>query len=444
MGLLNSVSAESIEKRSTPPQLSFKTPVTLPKVPADITIVKLKRQDINPLLSQTYSMQVFQRVELYFRRFFATDDPSLKITVDEVHVILNSEVQNRFKAKEAQLHATRAGQQAFGDETQNNLQLNYLHQLYTSENLVKERNSNPIAAWHGANKAKIDGIMWYGLLNLSTTDPGYFGKGIYMTQLPKYGQYYIKLKDTDEGQFEMLLCWTLLGNPFAQTKVAMGKPAEKGYDSHYVLVKKKAADTSFCASDSDYKAISKFEQFYPIDESDFGQEQGDEICVFDSAQVLPRYIVKYSVSKNKTQSNPSLNASFKELPKVPSMKELPKVSSMKDLPTIPQKLSATPPTPSETVNSAPKTLPPIPTPTKLLLEAVQQNDLACVKQHIQQKTNQLNNKDSEGKTALHHACTYGYTDIARELANAGADINAPDTKGFCPFFLACENGHLVC
>jgi hypothetical protein len=29
----------------------------------------------------------------------------------------------------------------------------------------------------------------YGMLNLSTTDPGYFGKGVYITQHPKYGEY---------------------------------------------------------------------------------------------------------------------------------------------------------------------------------------------------------------------------------------------------------------
>ena len=41
-----------------------------------------------------------------------------------------------------------------------------------SPNLVRNYNSNPISAWHGAAQKNLDSICWYGLLNLSTNDPG--------------------------------------------------------------------------------------------------------------------------------------------------------------------------------------------------------------------------------------------------------------------------------
>jgi hypothetical protein len=65
------------------------------------------------------------------------------------------------------------------------------------------------------------GIFRYGLLNLSTTDPGYFGKGIYCTQYPEYGEYYTKhfKEKNTKGKFSLLLCWALLGRPWAATKV---------------------------------------------------------------------------------------------------------------------------------------------------------------------------------------------------------------------------------
>ncbi len=99
---------------------------------------------------------------------------------------------------------------------------------------MQEVKSNPISAWHGASETKLDSICWYGLLNLSTTDPGmpiihfhvftffnsiisgYYGKGIYFTQKPSYGEIY---SNNLSGKTSLLLCWVLLGRPWAVTKV---------------------------------------------------------------------------------------------------------------------------------------------------------------------------------------------------------------------------------
>lgn len=58
------------------------------------------------------------------------------------------------------------------------------------------------------------------MLNLSSVDPGYFGKGIYFTQHPKYGEYYAQsCRERENGTFQLLLCWVLIGKPFPVTKV---------------------------------------------------------------------------------------------------------------------------------------------------------------------------------------------------------------------------------
>ncbi len=100
------------------------------------------------------------------------------------------------------------------------LQQHYLNQLLASSNLVVSRNSNPISLWHGASTKKLESICWYGLLNLSSTDPGYFGKAMYFTQHPKYGEYYAEVvKEKSAGSFGLILCWGLLGRPFPVTQV---------------------------------------------------------------------------------------------------------------------------------------------------------------------------------------------------------------------------------
>jgi hypothetical protein len=63
-----------------------------PQVPREVLLISLKRALSNPLLSKMYDAQVFERVEVYFRRFYTPHDPSLKITLDSVDVIFNSEV----------------------------------------------------------------------------------------------------------------------------------------------------------------------------------------------------------------------------------------------------------------------------------------------------------------------------------------------------------------
>lgn len=216
--------ADCIETLSSPP--SFPSLLdSPPSIPPEIKIIKLKRINANPLISKTYDSQLFERVEVYFRRFFHLSDSSLSLHLDEVEVILNPEVEKRFKEAEEEMHQKYEGKKELEGETQSELQQYYLKHLLKSDNLIERRNSNAISAWHGTNDKKKESISWYGMLNLSTTDPGYYGKAMYFTQHPKYGEYYANAckktinNNNNNGSFQLFLCWVLLGKPFATTKV---------------------------------------------------------------------------------------------------------------------------------------------------------------------------------------------------------------------------------
>lgn len=311
--LLNSVPASSIEKLATPPAIPANVlkGKVLPSVDSTIQVVTLKRTECNPLVTSNYATELFKRVELYFLRFFSSENS--KVSVDEVKVILNKQTLERFRTKENQLHTEGTAFADMENERESDLNKFYLQQLSQSANLIRDRNSNPVAAWHGVSSSKIESIMWYGLLNLSTTDDGYYGKGIYLTQQPKYGEHYTDLKKKENGQFELLLCWVLLGHPYAQNVVTIGSPCKDGYDSHYVLVTKKKADSSFCQNNSDFLAVKNLDQFFPVIDEKQESVQGDEIVVFQSEQVLPRFVVKYTVSSSNTAatspfSTPSIDS----------------------------------------------------------------------------------------------------------------------------------------
>lgn len=47
--------------------------------------------------------------------------------------------------------------------------------------------------------------------------------------------------------------------------------------------------------------------------------------------------------------------------------------------------------------------------------------------------------DERGRTALHYAAYQGYTDIVKQLIEAGADINYEDHHGETPLFFAVTN-----
>lgn len=106
-----------------------------------------------------------------------------------------------------------------------------------------------------------------GFRLLSQKDSGWYGKGMYFTQLPNYGEFYINNCLSEHGEsFSLVLSWILMGRPYPVTAKMDGMGLVPGYDSHFCLVN----------------------GFSPC--LDGEEASGDEIVIFRSAQVLPRYV----------------------------------------------------------------------------------------------------------------------------------------------------------
>lgn len=88
--LLRMVPQESVTTLTAPPPFpgTAEDAANL-QLPKQVKVVVLKKSNINPLVSNTYEVQLFERVEVYFRRFFTSHDPSMKVTLDQVDVVLN-------------------------------------------------------------------------------------------------------------------------------------------------------------------------------------------------------------------------------------------------------------------------------------------------------------------------------------------------------------------
>lgn len=71
-------------------------PSPSPSIPNEVRLVTLTNKSGHPLLSKTYGGQLFDRVEVYFRRFFSPSNPEHKVTLDSVDVILNDKVLFNF------------------------------------------------------------------------------------------------------------------------------------------------------------------------------------------------------------------------------------------------------------------------------------------------------------------------------------------------------------
>lgn len=88
--------------------------------------------------------------------------------------------------------------------------------------------------------------------------------------MPCYGEFYIDQVQEGVENAQLLLSWAALGKPYPCKDYShYGAACMEGFDSHYALVKK--------------FRLCKAEE----------EPNGDELVLFNPAQVLPRYIVRY-------------------------------------------------------------------------------------------------------------------------------------------------------
>jgi len=93
---------------------------------------------------------------------------------------------------------------------------------------------------------------------VSLLDDGYFGRGIYFSLYSDYAMWYSE----ERGSNQVLLCSLLPGLTFQCTERMDGSDRQAGFDSHY-------------------------------------SPKGHEIILFESAQILPRYIITFSQDDSK-------------------------------------------------------------------------------------------------------------------------------------------------
>lgn len=239
-------------------------------------LVRLRRPALSDM---SYAASEFKNAELAFRRFVNKD---ISYEVTGVDVVLNEELEERYRSKLLHLGSHQEAEfDIVGPWAEDAIQGRAMRQLCSdleqstasagaAYSSVRKRGDTALLAWHGASEEKIRSICEHGFKITSSADEGWYGKGIYLTQMPCYGEFYIDQVQEGVENAQLLLSWAALGRPYPCKDYShYGGDCEKGFDSHYALVKK-------------FRLCKEEEQ-----------PNGDEIVLFDPAQVLPRYIVRY-------------------------------------------------------------------------------------------------------------------------------------------------------
>jgi hypothetical protein len=159
--------------------------------------------------------------------------------------------------------------------------------------------ANALLVFHGCSHDAAHNICRTGFASISTTDAGFFGRGIYATTFPQYAAEYAtgaltgqaNLPNAD-GEFVVLVAWATPGLAYPITRdhagadcdyIAgsvssrfysdRGEPAKalrSPFDSHYVCIRR-----------DDYQCMDGMRQ-------DVAPEY-DEIVLGDASQLLPCY-----------------------------------------------------------------------------------------------------------------------------------------------------------
>lgn len=155
---------------------------------------------------------------------------------------------------------------------------NFEMRKYINDHLISisEPYGNARIVWmfHGTKQKALDSIRQTGLANLSTTDNGYFGQGIYHTSYPDYA-YRVYANDSFFQEGALILSCVSFHSAFPIIydgwESHTGKANKSNYDAHYVLVRPENAST--------YYPIKTIDETYTY----------NELVVFQQAQTLPRY-----------------------------------------------------------------------------------------------------------------------------------------------------------
>lgn len=139
-----------------------------------------------------------------------------------------------------------------------------------------------MAMWHGTKPALLDSIFRTGFANLATTDPGFYGKGIYSTYEAEYAN-----RVYSQGSLLVNFVASYSAYPVIDGDMAklMSGANYANYDAHFAPVKP--------ANPNDPAEVN----YLPCAQHEVATYH--ELVVFESAQCLPRYLVELQPSLPK-------------------------------------------------------------------------------------------------------------------------------------------------
>ena len=206
--------------------------------------------------------------------------------VSKVEVIFNKTLVKGFEAKIQlleQRHESAVHAPQWKTETKEKQQkevrerVDYTLHTEVEKYAVATRHVNILPMFHGTNPKLFDSIFRIGfdiLASKDSTDAGYFGRGLYNTS---YAEYAWRVYSTGG----LVLNWVAFYSAFPvikeDMKTLMGSAKYGNYDAHYALVKPMNPSNP------------KEKVYIPVGLKD--KATYDELVVFESTQVLPRYVV---------------------------------------------------------------------------------------------------------------------------------------------------------
>lgn len=102
---------------------------------------------------------------------------------------------------------------------------NMLEQMKKHRVQANQRHVNVMVLWHGCGDDVADDIVAAGAASICTTDPGYFGRGIYLSPQARYALEYARTKpENAAGEHVILLCAVAIGLAYPVTRGADYQP----------------------------------------------------------------------------------------------------------------------------------------------------------------------------------------------------------------------------
>lgn len=206
--------------------------------------------------------------------------------IDEAYIISDFAAEQAFTANLAILACRANNQSTEPDQTlqaidhlalREQIMQRFKHQTYTS---LLAHSVDLLPLWHGTGPMAARGIATSGFASLALVDSGFFGKGLYGSNSSEYS-YRVYARGYNQEDGLLLLSWysaqSVYPVVYDDMSWLMGQANYKHHDSHFMPVVPMDPNNP---DEVNYQAIKEGEQGVY-----------EEFVAFQTAQVLPRYIL---------------------------------------------------------------------------------------------------------------------------------------------------------